>query len=261
MKRFVSVTSEPQFLVKKPAVNHVLSRVESDSRNYTSNVIERNLDIHIPEEAYYEIHDLARFTQITPKTAPISYAHGFLLYQIVSDYASSHFKDERIVLLETGSARGFSAVCMALALEHADTNGLVISVDILPHNSPILWNSKGDDDGPRTRSDILRQWRHVVDRYCLFLHGPSELVLNQIGVDRFDIVYFDSRHKRSTLCEEYEAVKCKLTEGTLLVFDDYDESQFPEVVAFVNDLVARERYSLIRYKTGEARELALLTRV
>ena len=41
---------------------------------------------------------------------------------------------EKIFILETGTARGFSAICMAKALEDNNKDGLILTYDVLPHS-------------------------------------------------------------------------------------------------------------------------------
>jgi predicted O-methyltransferase YrrM len=63
---------------------------------------------------------LALHTQITIKKSECCYAHGRLLYAALSDYLLKKPKElskEKIIIIETGTASGFSAICMAKALE------------------------------------------------------------------------------------------------------------------------------------------------
>jgi hypothetical protein len=64
------------------------------------------------------LDDLALHTQVVVKTSPLCYAHGRVLYSALSRYLREHpvvAATERVTILETGTARGFSALCMARA--------------------------------------------------------------------------------------------------------------------------------------------------
>ena len=51
------------------------------------------------------------------------------------------FKSEKksVTILETGTARGFSALCMAKALEDSKKKGIILTFDILSHNKKSYW--------------------------------------------------------------------------------------------------------------------------
>ena len=72
----------------------------------------------------------------------VSYAHGRLLYSCIRKYCKDH-SIKQINILETGTARGFSSLCMAKALEDHNISGKIITLDILPVNKKIFWNSEG----------------------------------------------------------------------------------------------------------------------
>jgi hypothetical protein len=65
------------------------------------------------------LDNLALHTQITIKKSELCYAHGRVLYTALSYYLSKQplsFRSQRITIWETGTARGFSSLCMAKAL-------------------------------------------------------------------------------------------------------------------------------------------------
>ena len=66
------------------------------------------------------LDELALQTQIVIKSSPLCYAHGRVLYSALSSHLKSHPPNsttQRITIWETGTARGFSALCMAKALK------------------------------------------------------------------------------------------------------------------------------------------------
>ena len=62
------------------------------------------------------LHDLALQTQVVIKGSEICYEHGRLLYAVLCDYISKNLKSN-LTIVETGTARGFSSICMAKAME------------------------------------------------------------------------------------------------------------------------------------------------
>ena len=60
-------------------------------------------------------HDLALLTQVVIKKSDLCYQHGRLLYSTLVRYTRSRAHDH-LTIVETGTARGFSALCLAKAL-------------------------------------------------------------------------------------------------------------------------------------------------
>ena len=108
---------------------------------------------------------LALHTQITIKNQHYAMRMGEVLYSTLSSYLQNLNKDlktEKIFILETGTARGFSAICMAKALEDNNRDGLILTYDVLPHSIKMFWNSISDNlCGPQTRSELLNYWRFM----------------------------------------------------------------------------------------------------
>ena len=85
--------------------------------------------------------------------------HGRLLYSLLSSYISDlPDKYNDLKILETGTARGFSAICMAKALIDNKYPGFITTIDAIPHNQSIYWNCIDDLDGPRSRAVLLKKW-------------------------------------------------------------------------------------------------------
>ena len=49
-----------------------------------------------------------------------------------------------INIIETGTVRGFSALCMAKALSDAKFEGSIFTIDVLPHDKKMFWNCAAD---------------------------------------------------------------------------------------------------------------------
>ena len=92
-------------------------------------------------------HQLALVTQVPIKSSAICYQHGRLLYAALTRYVRTR-KPEHVTIVETGTARGFSSLCMAKALADAGASGTIATFDVLPHDVRILWNCLRDEEGP-----------------------------------------------------------------------------------------------------------------
>ena len=123
------------------------------------------------------LQELALHTQVVVKSSPLCYAHGRVLYSALSRYLESASKFDSINILETGTARGFSSLCMARALNDMDRPGKVVTFDILPHRLPIYWNCIDDFEGKKSRQELLSPWTELVQKYLIFVQGDTRRAL------------------------------------------------------------------------------------
>ena len=105
--------------------------------------------------------ELALHTQVVIKNETLNFFHGRLLYSVLSRYVSSQNKAVNIKILETGTARGFSSICMAKALTDMDVHGTITTIDSISHNNKIYWNCIDDHEGPKSRAQLLLSLIHI----------------------------------------------------------------------------------------------------
>ncbi len=180
-------------------------------------------------------HDLALHTQIVIKDSPLCYQHGRILYTVLSQYISLHGKSKSpLTIFETGTARGFSSVIMAKALADANACGKIITFDILPHNQPMFWNCIDDHDCPKKRSELLAPWSELVLPYIIFFEGDSRINLNKVATERINFAFLDGAHTYRDVLFEFEIIAKRQENGDIIVFDDYNEVDFPGLVKAVN---------------------------
>ena len=80
--------------------------------------------------------------------------HGLLLYKLV---VGGRRGEEPLVVLDVGTARGFSAITMARAMLDGELEGRVYSVDVIGHHEPLNWHgTKQDADEPLAGVEISR---------------------------------------------------------------------------------------------------------
>ena len=208
---------------------------EAETRTYP------NID-NYERELGYEINrawlaELALHTQVVIKASRLCYEHGRVLYSCLSDYVSRHQPDQgRITIVETGTARGFSALCMAKALADADRQGLILTFDVLPHNVPMMWNCIDDLDKAKTRGELLAPWDALVQRYVVFVEGESSVMLSRVQVERINFAFIDAMHTEDDVLSEFQYIQDKQRSGDVVVFDDYSVAKFPEVVRTVDQI-------------------------
>jgi len=128
-------------------------------------------------------HELALHTQVIIKESNICYQHGRILYTKLSKYLQK-LKRKEINILESGTARGFSTICMAKALKDRGKNGKIITIDPLPHNIKMYWNCIDDNDSIKTRNELLYNYKNLMEKYITFHEGLSINVLKRLKMSR-----------------------------------------------------------------------------
>ena len=187
-------------------------------------------------------HQLALVTQVTIKRSELCYQHGRLLYATLARYVRER-GHEQLNILETGTARGFSSLCMARALEDAGATGKIVSFDVLPHDRPMFWNCLRDAEGPSTRGDLLSAYAGLVGRYLIFQTGDTGQVLASLFVPRVHFAFLDSVHTYEHVMAEFRAVHgCQLP-GDIIFFDDYTPEAYPGVVKAADEICETAGYA------------------
>jgi predicted O-methyltransferase YrrM len=210
----------------------------------------------LPDTAF--VDELALATQVVPKNEELDWSHGFLLYAALTSYLTRTRPNRPVTILETGTARGFSAVCMAKALRDAGRAGTILTVDVLHAEKPIYWNSIADADGPRTRLGLLEPWSDLVEDHVVFLRGDAGVVLEQLGLARIHFAFLDAEHTYDAVQRELAFVSQHQQPGDVIVCDDYTPPEFPEIVRAVDELAATTTYALEPFVSSDDRGYAYL---
>lgn len=201
---------------------------------------------------------LALHTQVVVKRSRLNYNHGRLLYAVLRRYLADQGGGQTVIF-ETGTARGFSALCMARALQDAGACGHIVTVDMLPHDRAILWNCIDDHDGPKTRAQLLSDYPELLAR-VVFLQGRSDEAIETLGLSRVNFSFLDATHSEEDVRLEFDFVAARQAAGDIVVFDDVTPALFPGVVAAVDAIEARGDYAVERIVASEQRGYAIAVR-
>jgi predicted O-methyltransferase YrrM len=187
-------------------------------------------------------HQLALLTQVPIKQSEICYQHGRLLYAALTQYIRRR-RRHHLTVVETGTARGFSALCMAKAMDDAGATGKIVSFDVLPHDVEILWNCIRDAEGPRTRADLLRDYKDLMERYLVFHRGDTRQELAKVIFPRVHFAFLDSVHEYDHVMAEFSAIRGRQAAGDILFFDDYTPDAYPGVVKAADEICRTHAYA------------------
>jgi predicted O-methyltransferase YrrM len=187
-------------------------------------------------------HQLALLTQVPIKQSEICYQHGRLLYSTLVQYTRRRVR-HHLTVVETGTARGFSALCLAKALEDAGATGKIVSFDVLPHDVKILWNCIRDADGARTRADLLQDYAELMERYLIFHRGDTKREMAKVIFPRINFAFLDSVHQYDHVMAEFSSIRGRQTTSDIIFFDDYTPDAYPGVVEAADEICRNHGYS------------------
>ena len=203
------------------------------------------------------LNELALQTQVVIKSSPLCYAHGRVLYSALSNYITSHPSNspmQGINIWETGTARGFSAICMARALQDQHRPGLIMTFDVLPHQTKMYWNCIADHQkGPLTRAELLQPWKSLLKDYVVFHQGDTRMELQKVKTERIHFAFLDGAHAYEDVMFEFYQVEPFQLKGDVIVYDDYTPSQFPGLVKAVDEICKTYRYQRTDLKAHSGR--------
>ena len=182
------------------------------------------------------IDNIAFTLQNVIKVSKNSYIHGYLLYSYLSDYLNYILKlsddgYDSINILDIGTARGFSSLCMAKALDDKKHRGRIFTFDILPNRIPFFWNSYTDlSKGQMSRLELLQPWIKLVNKYLIFFSTATFNSLRVVDIPNINFAFIDGSHFFKDVIFEIDYITERLNKHSVIIFDDYDIKLFPGVV-------------------------------
>lgn len=207
------------------------------------------------------INKLALHTQIVKKESKLNYEHGRLVYSCLRNYLKDfENKKESVMILETGTARGFSSLCMSKALEDSCINGKIVTLDCLPHNEKMFWNCIDDLEGKKTRAELLQPWKKLLNN-IIFLQCWTKDALPNLGFQRINFAFLDAQHSYKSVMSEFFYVSKYQKIGDVIVFDDVTEKKFPGIVKAVNQISSDGNYEIKNYIENEDRGYAIAKKI
>ena len=149
--------------------------------------------------------------------------HGLLLYKLVRSLS----REDPSVILDIGTARGFSAITMARALIDADAEGKVFTVDIADHLSKLVWHGqKNDPKDPLagisiSRSEVWSRWFQEESGRVTPMHSHSHNILGSWDYGIIDVAFIDGEHTYDAVKRDLSILENLMAPTGVIVLDDY----------------------------------------
>ena len=172
----------------------------------------------------------ARILACPVKVNPPNWQHGRVLYAelgryIRDDFDSSDNDGPRVIrVLDVGTAKGFSALCMYWACDDFGDNDTarlddweVTSLDVINPFARIRRNTVAELDGFQTLAETLEPWPEA--RHITFLKASSQEWL-QANDKRIHFAFLDGKHNFDTVGRELDMLSRVQKPGDIVVLDD-----------------------------------------
>ncbi len=206
------------------------------------------------------LDDLALHTQVCIKKSKINYQHGMLLYSTLRNYLESQRKIDFVNIVETGTARGFSAICMSKALNDTkNVAGVIHTIDILPNNKRMYWNIIDDNENKKTRQELLAKWPQEL-KNIKFIEGKTNTVLKKLNLTRVNYAFMDAEHNYKSVISEFNYLKNKQIKDDIIFFDDVTRKKFPGVVKALKEIEEQGFYNIEYFTSSSERGYAIAKR-
>jgi predicted O-methyltransferase YrrM len=188
------------------------------------------------------LNNLALKTQVVIKKTPINYQHGRVIYSELMSYIKKR-NIKNFNILETGSARGFSSICLSRALIDSHVKGKIYSIDILPVKKKIYWNCISDLEGKKSRKELLKDWDYEL-KNINYIQGKSKDIFSKIDLKRIHFSFLDGSHNFKDVSYEFDWISKRQIKGDIIIFDDYNSKKFDGVVKCVDNIRFENIYKL-----------------
>ena len=244
------ITKNLKWLYLKLSGNYIISKPIAKRDEYIN--MHKNYKIRLKNNLFIKknfikdeiefINNLALITQVTKKKSKTNYLHGFILMKILKEYIKD--KNEKINILETGTARGFSSLIMYRTLKKFQKKYKINTIDIIPHNRKIYWNCISDiDNGRVSRKELIKDY-NLLSKNINFLTGHSYKILRNLKMRRINFAFLDGSHEYKDVKCEFDYIDKRNTIGDIIILDDYTPGLFDGIVRLTNEIMAEKKYFL-----------------
>jgi predicted O-methyltransferase YrrM len=162
----------------------------------------------------------ARVLACPVKKSPPNWQHGRVLYAAARQYLAAA-KGHPINILDIGTAKGFSALCLQWALDDSDVDGTVTSVDVKDPAARIERNTIAEVNGLLTLAETLAPWPEAAAIRFVKNTGIAFLLAHP---ERIHVAFIDGSHDGETVRREGEYLAERQERGDLAIFDDVERA-------------------------------------
>jgi hypothetical protein len=148
------------------------------------------------------------------KSAP-HWQHGRVIYAAARRRLVAH--PGPVMLLDIGSAKGFSALCLQWAADDADAAAAVVSLDVIDPAGKVYRNTVAEQDGPLTLAETLAAWPESMRVEFRQSTGVAWLTEHDSPIA---VALVDGKHSFEIVKKEGALLAKRQWAGDVAIFDD-----------------------------------------
>jgi cephalosporin hydroxylase len=163
------------------------------------------------------LENAARTLACPIKVNPPCWQHGRVLFSAAYNYLSR--QTEPVFMLDIGTAKGFSSLCLQWAAEfsgHKDAR--IVSLDVIDPAAKVKRNTVAEVDGFRTLYETLSPWPQF--KAIKYVHSTGLGWLTSTNERRINVAFVDGKHTFDAVLAEGTAISRLQVKGDVVVFDD-----------------------------------------
>jgi hypothetical protein len=166
------------------------------------------------------------------KKSPPNWQHGRVLYAAARKYLKPYRGEDGINVLDIGTAKGFSALCLRWAMDDSNcVHDDVTSVDIIDPGSRVRRNTIAEVDGFLTLAETLTPWPEALGIQFAQSTGIDWLTAHR---ERIHVAFVDGSHNGGSVLAEGRLIARRQERGDLVIFDDVDRPELLVAVALLH---------------------------
>lgn len=177
----------------------------------------------------WRLADAARVLACPLKVHPPNWQHGRVIYAAYRAHLAG--VTQPVLVLDIGTAKGFSALCAQWALIDSGVLGRVVSVDVIDPHAAVLRNTVAECDGLKTLAELHAKWPEAS---AIQFKKQTGLDWLTSGTDRVDMAFIDGKHTADVVWKEALSLAVRQRPGDLVIFDDLHLPLLREAVSRVS---------------------------
>jgi predicted O-methyltransferase YrrM len=187
------------------------------------------------------LESAARVLACPLKNNPPNWQHGRVLYA-AARARFSRLTETTCTVLDIGTAKGFSALCLLWAAMDAGIVAAVASVDVIDPDAKVGRNTVAEVGGLKTLRQTLHPWPEsdAIAFQCMtgvdWLKGTS---------GRVEVAFIDGKHTGEVVAREARLLAVRQRPGDLAIFDDVHLPDIAKAVEGVSDLYELETLRIL----------------
>lgn len=173
----------------------------------------------LPKEIYLP---RAKILACPVKQNPPNWQHGRVIYSVVRNYLEGLCLQpedtvDPVTILDIGTAKGYSALCLFWALHDSKREGQVYSVDVIDPTVRCLRNTVAEIEGLKTLAETLEPFPEAGKIVFEQSTGLQWLANHK---ERVHAAFVDGKHTGPVVEAEGELLAVRQKPGDVAIFDD-----------------------------------------